>query len=485
MKTLTAHAESKFENGLSQRSIAIVLVFGLLLLGVSLFQGYTFIIAGIAAIAAVALFTFPKIGLALLVPALFLEADSFSIQLPFGRFRIYHFIILVLFTRALWEVISKKASFRKTALDIPIVVYLAINAATIYLAPDKLIAIKITGLLVFLALLYWTVAHFIRTREAFFNQLKLLGTSTVVVALFGLFQVFAVWLMQNHDIFLWSGQVIHSDVIPFGRPYATFVEPDWYGTYMLAALVVTALLALNRAHRAHQVEYILLSVLFAVSLVLSAVRGAWLAALLIVPITYLIDRRLKTGLQWSFVRPVLLAIAGLLLLLFLVAPEIPHALYDRVATLFDPRLFAKEPRFLVMQDGWNIFLSSPWFGYGPGAYTTLGTLPFVKPMLALIHGIQNFQTNALITVLVDTGITGLIAGSWLVVRLVKSIQKGLKNSLNDPILRTVLFALSMALFSLGIAYQASTGLWLGLTWYLVSLIISGSLLSDEKPQKTR
>jgi O-antigen ligase len=485
MKVLATDNEQAVERGLSRGSIVMVLVFGVLLIGASLFQGYAFVLGIIAALAAVALFMFPKIGLALLVPALFLEADSFSIQLPIGRFRIYHFILLVLFARLVWDVLSKKVAFRKTALDWPIVIYLAVNAGTIAVAPDKMIAAKITGLLVLLALLYWTVVHFIRTREAFFNQLKLLAASTVIVALYGLFQVFAVWLMQNHDIFIWGGQIIHSDVIPFGRPYATFVEPDWYGTYMLAAFVVTAILALNRHHRAHQVEYFMMALLFGVALMLSAVRGAWLAGLLIIPITYWFDRRGKNGMQWSFVRPVLLGIAGLILILFLVAPEVPHALYDRITTLLDPQLFAKEPRFLVMQDGWNIFLSSPWFGYGPGAYTTLGTLPFVKPMLALIHGIQNFQTNAIITILVDTGITGLIAASWLLVRLVKSIRKGLKNAVQDPILRTVLFGLSMALLSLGIAYQASTGLWLGLTWYLVSLIISGSLLSTEKPQKTR
>ncbi len=203
---------------LTQTNVAIISCLAFALLVASLFMPALIvtILFGLLAIAAVALA--PQLGLTLLVPSLFFEADAYSVTLPFGRVRLYHILIAILFARLVFDLLTGKRKWRKTPLDIPLVVYLAINWLAVYVAPDLQIAGKIAGLITLLALLYWTITNYIQTREQFTQIAKLFLWSTVAIALFGLFQVFAVWFAGRFDITLRNGEIINSDILPYGRP---------------------------------------------------------------------------------------------------------------------------------------------------------------------------------------------------------------------------------------------------------------------------
>ncbi|MDP2587180.1 MAG: O-antigen ligase family protein [bacterium] len=438
---------------------------------------FIFVIAAVGALAVV--IARPHFGLALLVPALFFEADIYSLTLPFGRLRFYHVLVVALFVRVLIDLLRGARAWRKTPLDLPLLLYLILNWATVALAPDPSIAIKIAALISLLALLYWTVTQLVTTSKHFLLQAELLLLASLGVALFGLFQIFAVWLASHIDLTLWSGPIIHGDVLPYGRPYGTFVEPDWFGTTMAAAFVATTLLSFTKAFKTKQVELTLVSLVLLIATVLSGVRGGWLAVLISLPVMLLIHRyRLKlldTKLLGSLA--VLVGIVATLTLAF--TPSVREALIDRTTTLVSADTLYDEPRFLIMQDGWELFLEAPWLGRGPGAYTTLGTIPYVTQLSALLYGIENFQTNAILTVLIDTGLIGLLVVVMLGVRFVKTTWRGLRQppkSSKEAEIQAVLFCLAGAALTLLLAYQVSTGVWLGLTWYLGSLIISGSLL---------
>ncbi|MFH0830900.1 MAG: O-antigen ligase family protein [Parcubacteria group bacterium] len=427
----------------------------------------------------------PNIGLALLVPALFFEADQFSLMLPFGRVRLYHVLVFLLFVRVVFDVATGRSQWRKTVLDWPIAAYLLLNISLIAVAPDVRVASRMAGLLVLLGLLYWTVTNLVRTRQQYLAQLRLLIVSTVGIALFGLFQVAAVWLASRYDIKLWSGPIIHSDVIPYGRPYATFVEPDWYGTIMAAALVALALASFAKAFAQRQVELLGATLIVLIATLLSAVRGAWLAVGISVPLLLWLNRRYIKVLNGRILRNVTIVTLALAALVLLVTPTMRTALLERAGSLTTSATLQEEPRFLIMQDGWQIFSEHPWLGRGPAAYTSLGTLPFVTPMYANIVGLENFQTNALLTILIDTGLVGLALMIWLALRFSRTVWKAVKTRASDlkgEQIRTATIALAGAVLVLALAYQASSGIWLGLTWYLISLTIAGSMIRSNNSQ---
>jgi|GEM_PF-4750353 len=425
-------------------------------------------------------FTFTKLGLALLVPALFFEADAYSVSLPFGRVRLYHTLIILLFGALVWSLATGKKKWRKTPLDWPLLVYVGLNWATIAVAPNSAIAFKIAGLITLLALLYWTITNNIVTRADFMSHAKLLLWSTMGIALFGLFQVFAVWFASRFDINLWNGVVIHSDILPYGRPYGTFVEPDWFGTIIAAAFAGLLVLSFSKAFKRVQVELLLGSLVLLIATILSGVRGGWLAVAIAVPVALIVNRLKLKLLDTQLILDVAVVIAIVLGIGLAFTPTIREALVDRVATLGSSDTLDVEPRFLIMQDGWEIFTEHPWIGRGPGAYTTLGDIPFVSDHTAAIYGIENFQTNAVLTILIDTGLIGLAVVAFLFYRSVTSLWKALKTQKIEQAEQknqAILFALGTAALALLLGYQVSTGMWLGLTWYLGSLIIAGSLVT--------
>jgi O-antigen ligase len=453
-----------------------------LLLVLSLFMSSQVLLVLVASVVMAAVLLKPSWGLALLPLSLFFEADQFSLTLPFGRVRLYHVLIVLLFARTLFDLAIGRIHWRKSPLDWPLAIYVALNWATVLLAPNTSIALKIAGLITLLALLYWTITNTIRTKADFVRYTRLLLLSTLAIALFGLFQVFAVWFASKFDITLWSGVIIHSDVIPYGRPYGTFVEPDWFGTIMAAALVGVFLLSVSKVFKHRQVELLGAATVLFVATVLSSVRGGWLSVLVVLPVMLFLNRKRLKLLDSNVISNLTIAVLLLAAAVLIFTPDIRHALAERVMTLINPGTLEVEPRFLIMQDGWELFLKHPLLGRGPGAYTTLGTIPFVTGLTAAVHGIENFQTNAILTVLIDTGLVGLLVVCWMLVRTLKTTWKALVQPQIDPQIRAILFALAGAGLALMVGYQVSTGIWLGLTWYLLSLIIVGSLIGHKSTQ---
>lgn len=437
-----------------------------------------YVVVGIlAAGIAVLVFAYPKVGLSLLVPALFLEADVFDFDLPFGRFRVYHFLIAILFGRILWDIWQQKTKWRKTILDWPLVAYLSVNAVAIYFAPDKLLAFKIFGLLVSLTMLYWVITNSVTTRVAFHRMVRTLLNSAVIVALIGLAQVGLEWLNQHFDWNIWHGPVQHSDILPYGRPYGTFVEPDWFGAFMMVTLLIAGALFLSRTYRTRQLKTLLLTILFSVVTVLAAVRGAWLGLVVGVIALFIIDRVGRRDLKWNIALPavVIVGLAGIIAAM--VVPEMLGSLMDRATSLVQWSSIVSDPRFITMQSGWDLWLQSPWIGFGPGAFKVLGVVPFQGELQALILGFEAFQTNAFLTVLIDTGIIGLGAALFVGWRFIKAVSRGLRAA--TAIEYPVLLGLVAASIGLFVSYQVTAGLWLGLPWFLLGLVVAGAALFKE------
>lgn len=469
--TTTLNTPQKATPGLSWAAYGVA---GLVAVGLWLSSAYGLeMLWAVAALAVVALaWAFPRQAFLLVIPLLFLEHDAFSIELPFGRLRAYHLLVAVLLARTAYDALSSKRVWRRTPLDLPITIYLALNAVAIAWSPDRPVAIKIFGLMVLLAALYFLVVNEVRTAEQVKRALRWFTGSALVVAVLGFAQVAAVWLEQTYDIALWSGEVIHSDILSFGRPYATFVEPDWFGAVVMVAMVLSIAYVLSRHYASTQLRNFALTLVFGSALVLSVVRAAWLGALVGIVALLWINR----GRKLLDARILLPAAVGLLLgviVLAIFVPDVVTSIVDRAATLGSWQTVLNEPRYLVVEEGIGIWLSTPasfWLGLGPGAFNVLGSVPFVPPVQQIVQQLVPFQTNALVNVLIDTGVIGLVAFGWLVVRFVRTVRTGLRSLAPD--LAVPLLGLSAALIGLAVTYQATTGLWLALTWFLVGLTMA-------------
>ncbi len=460
--------------------LAFLLVFGAIALALSTLYGGWVILILIALIIGLVVFLKPEIGFGLLVPALFLEADALSLDLPLGRVRFYHILIVILFAKTLFDLARAKITWKKTVLDWPIVIYLGINAVAIYFAPDKIIALKIMGVLVLMAMLYWSIIQYVVSLKQFKKLTNWLVGSAIVVGLVGLFQVATEWLSQTFGIHLWNGQVVHSDVIPFGRPFGTFVEPDWFGTFIMVAFVIAGTLFLAKVYRNSQLKWLIVSTFLGAMTLLSAVRGAWLGLVAAsISLIYFNKKYLK-ALNLKILVPTIGTLGVLSILALLFIPDLATAISDRFLTLSTLSTVAGEPRFITMKSGWEIWLSAPWIGYGPGAFKTLGVIPFVTPLQGQVMNLEAFQTNAILTVLVDTGLAGLAAVVWGAYRFVRRTTGVLKRATKktNQEAYTLVLALFAAVIGLAVAFQVTAGLWLGLSWFLVALTVAGTYVLE-------
>ena len=416
----------------------------------------------------------------LLVPLLFLEHDVFSLELPFGRLRAYHLLIALLAARLVFDFLKGTLKWRRTALDLPFLIFLGINAVAIIWSPDQAVALKIFGLECLLALLYWVVVNYVRSAEQVQQILRWFLGSAAVVALIGILQIIAVWLASAFDVALWQGPIIHSDILPFGRPYGTFVEPDWYGALAMVALLVSVAFVLSKKYAQQQLKYLGLAVLFAVALILSVVRGAWLGAGIGLVVLLIINRR-RQLLNARLLLPVSIGLVLGMVGFAIFSPEVVGAVVSRLFSLGSLQTIINEPRFLVVQEGLGIWLSSPlsiWLGQGPGTFNVLGSIPFVPPIQQIVQGLVPFQTNAVVNILLDTGLAGLIVIFWIILRLVNTVRAGLRN-LSDDLVVT-LMGLTAALAGLVITYQVTTGMWLALSWFVLGLTIACALIPKNK-----
>jgi O-antigen ligase len=100
--------------------------------------------------------------------------------------------------------------------------------------------------------------------------------------------------------------------------------------------------------------------------------------------------------------------------LLLATPFMPQSFWDRMATIVDARqdkfhfTNSREERRIVMQEGFNTFMERPFTGVGAGQFHNYNP-PGRKVRWREAH-------NALIQVAADTGLFGLFAFSFLILR---------------------------------------------------------------------
>ncbi len=180
-----------------------------------------------------------------IIISLFFESHIFSFYLAGARIRSVQVIEVIALIGLLIAVLRGKFKLKRTPMDFLLWAYISVNFVALINAPSLRRSLKIAILLLSLALLYYVIVNFVTKRKLFekaFNLLLYVGLAEI---LFGLYQVFAGMCNYYLSINLPVGHagIVHREFIgsPWGRPYGTLVEPDWYGAISMfyALLFIT------------------------------------------------------------------------------------------------------------------------------------------------------------------------------------------------------------------------------------------------------
>ncbi len=296
----------------------------------------------------------------------------------------------------------------------PIVAFLGAELLSAAFAPPLSASIKELARWLLVIAIYLAAVNLVRepdTRRLVLGATFAAGASQ---ALLGAYQFFAAAgpAAYKFDRFL--------------RAYGTFGQPNPFAGYLeMVVPLGLALVFVWRSGRGDWLRWLALAsaLIGSAAIVMSLSRGAWLG----LGIGVVVAAVVATRRGWRVA-----ASAAVVAALLYVASRVgllPAAIADRISQvtgdfhLLDARgvmptneNYSVLERMAHWQAGWDMFLSHPLLGVGPGhyaiAYPQFAILPYWTEALGHAH-------NIYINVAAETGLIGLIAylvmiGSWLV-----------------------------------------------------------------------
>ena len=156
------------------------------------------------------------------------------------------------------------------------------------------------------------------------------------------------------------------------------------GSLLAMFLPIYILLFIHLKERRLKIFFALASAFGVFALLLTGTRGAWIAAVILIPLVLLIhaERKLK---KLGAILVALSLVGGI----FVITP----ALSNRVATITDLKMQSNSERLLMWQSAWQMFKDNPIFGIGYGSYKVAYQTKYISPDAkerTLEHAHSNF-----------------------------------------------------------------------------------------------
>ncbi|MEX0801429.1 MAG: O-antigen ligase family protein [Dehalococcoidia bacterium] len=285
----------------------------------------------------------------------------------------------------------------RSALYLPIALFLGLYAVSLLNTSDFSGAAQELGRLISHLVLLALVVIYVRDRQTLRWTLLALVASGLLLALVGLFQ-------QATDTYLWNEALGTRGI----RRNATFVDPNIYARFLVVTMVVAGALFFGERSRFRYL-YAATFACAGLALPFTSSRSNWVAAAVVLPLLVFalpITSRRKLHL---FVFGGLVAAAfGLGVTAF--EPQ----LADRFNTLLSGEE-AIGVRSGLLRAGWAMFLDHPIFGVGVEGFKE-GVQGAYNDYLPLGSTVYHSHT-AVVTVLAELGIVGLLALAFLMHRL--------------------------------------------------------------------
>jgi len=417
-----------------------------------------------------------------IILTLFLESKIFSFYLFGARIRILQILEVIAVCYFFLAVSLGRIRLKKTPLDFPLWCYILINfialANTVWIARSAKIAILLFSLII----LYYVIINFLSTQEIFDKAFNLLLYTGIIEIIYGLYQVLAGMSNYIFGFNLPVGHlgIIHKDYIgsPWGRPYGTFVEPDWYGAVSMFFAIVFISLYYSKIKEKKRFYYYGM-VISLLGLFFSFVRAAWIG--FVVGAMTLLFCRYRTKLSRLNLSLYITRISffvAVLVIAILMSSTLRTILRERFYSAYTgSRIGLENIRVQQMKTSFKAFLKHPILGNGPGSsafnylaeeYGEEYAKNIIKVEMSL--GISaGFNPSIITTVLEDTGIIGLIIFIILVYKITHYNYKKIQLINNQyAIVATGLFGGLTGLFT---SYIFTQGFWIPFTWVFLAFDI--------------
>ncbi len=431
-----------------------------------------------------------------IILVLFLEGYVFSFYFFGARIRIIQVLeVTGIFCFLLW-LLMDKIRFKKTPIDIWLWSYIGINFIAIVNAMWFARSIKVAVLLLSLGMLYYFIYNIVTSTRIFDKAFRLLLYVGLGEIIYGLYQVFVGILNHSLGLNLPVGHlgIVHREFIGslWGRPYGTFVEPDWYGAICMFYALLFICLYYSKLKEKREFYFIGM-ILSTIGLFLSFVRAAWvgffIASVVLLFFKYK-SRLLKINLA-LYVRNIFIFFVVIFLGVLLFSP-LGNILKQRFYPAYSGAGFSLENvRVQQMEVSFKAFLRHPLIGNGPGS-ATFNYLAeehgeeYAKNVIkdsASSKGKEGFDPSIITTVMEDTGIIGLILFLTLVGKIIFYNLKIIP--LMDNKYSIIALGLFGGLVGLFVSYLFSQGFWIPFTWvFLAFNMVALRIGTSEKLKNT-
>jgi len=441
---------------------------------------------------------FPFYGFLLFVMTLPLEA-ALVLEVGFTIRPSYLALVGITFIILSQFVLDSPSGSFNSPLTLTICVYLGISAFSLImtiLSPPSMVdlvpEVKLRGselrslvqiaFLLFSSLVYFYTVYFCSDASRIGRAIRIHIYTAVVLSIYGIYQFLAYILeLPFLDITnaLGTGGGIYQ-VAKYGswyyfRSHGTFQEPLNFGHYLLSALPLVFALALYprssysnvwRPMKTYSVPILLMSS----ALFLTRSRGAWLGflggmlSLLIIVVNW------KSCLK--ILSTISVGSAAIHLAMTFFLPDAYEMLWKAVAERFSEGQLAYEPRFHFFPFTIALFQQYPILGVGIGNYPLHQAAEFGFGLLGTAYGVF-WQA------LVETGILGFLAFSFLLLHFYYVLFRALRQAKNGPWYPYLLGYL--ACFTAMMTQYLFLGDRLNLyVWFLMGLAISTARLVERE-----
>jgi hypothetical protein len=419
----------------------------------------------------------------LIILSLFFEGYVFSFYLFESRIRVVQILEIVSVSYLLFCIFTKRIEYKKSPIDLLIWSYIGINFIVLFKADWLGRSIKIFILLLSLVILYFILYNMLRTKKIFRNALNLLIYVGFFEILYGLYQVYAGAINFYFNARLPIGYMgmIHAGYIgsPWGRPYGTFMEPNWYGAVCMFYALLFSVLASNNSASKRKVYSFMFHVAF-FGLFFSFTRGAWLGFAFGI-ISLFIFKNKPPVLNFTLYCKNFFLGISLIILVIILSSQVRGILKERFYPTYDTgaSFSVNNARFQLIKQSVNKSFKNILIGSGPGSGAfkylefqigTENAKKITKNTIRLQNGNEGFDPSIISTVMSDTGIIGLSIFILLVLKIF------IFNIRYIPLLigeyQLIGAGLFLGLSGLAISYIFTQGLWIPFTWVFLAFNIA-------------
>ncbi|MFC1640772.1 O-antigen ligase family protein [Patescibacteria group bacterium] len=421
----------------------------------------------------------PLWGLVVMVFLLPLERIG-SAELGGFTLRASQIVAILMIVAYVWEQLaSRRFSFRKNPIALPVLVFLIANLFSFSNAVNIDRALQVFVFTLFVVLASFVVPQLVTRKKHVNLILKSLFASAVLVSVFGLFQFMGDLVGVSPEITGLS-DLYTKKVFGFPRVQSTALEPLYFANYLLLPLSIAAALLLSKLKK-NTWFWLGLVLLLGLNLVMTLSRGGYLGAAAVVLVLAIVF--------WNRIftfKNVMMYVAGAIVLIsaasFLLSYS--HNAREAVETFQTQALNYQEGASIIERQGTmsqalDVWKEHPYLGIGTGNF---GPSVARNPLMAPDKG-WLIANNETVEILSETGILGLASFvSILVVLFVRSIKA--IRVCSDKRIKIILIGAFAAFAGIIVQYQTFSTLYILHIWFLFGFLVALQNIALEPQRAT-